>query len=85
VLELDLWADKFLFSLDGIWIHIIDILQHKSLSLMSSALDHSATAANMLKFSDEPVDQTNEYNNGIDCLSVKNKALTIIKEKDVSE
>jgi hypothetical protein len=33
VLELDLWA------------HTIDTLQHQSLSLMSSALDHSTTSA----------------------------------------
>ena len=45
VLELDLWADKFCSSLDGIWAHTIDTLQHKSLSLMSSALDHSTTSA----------------------------------------
>jgi hypothetical protein len=29
-------------SLDGIWTHINDTLQHQSLSLMSSALDHTA-------------------------------------------
>jgi hypothetical protein len=32
-------------SLDGIWTHTIDILQHQSLSLMSSSLDHSTTSA----------------------------------------
>jgi hypothetical protein len=31
--------------LDGIWAHTIDTLQHQSLSLMSSALDHSTTSA----------------------------------------
>jgi hypothetical protein len=31
-------------SLDGIWTHTIDTLQHHSLSLMSSALDHSNTS-----------------------------------------
>jgi hypothetical protein len=35
----------FCSSLDGIWTHTIDTLQHQSLSLMSSALDHSATSA----------------------------------------
>jgi hypothetical protein len=31
---------NFCSSLDGIWTHTIDTLQHQSLSLMSSALDH---------------------------------------------
>ena len=39
VLELD-----FCSSLDGIWTHTIDTLQHHSLSLTSSALDHSTTS-----------------------------------------
>jgi hypothetical protein len=47
VLELDLWI--FRSSLDGIWTHTIDTLQHQSLSLMSSALDHSTTSA-ILKY-----------------------------------
>jgi hypothetical protein len=34
VLELDLWADKFGFSLQGIWTHAIDTLEHQTLSLM---------------------------------------------------
>jgi hypothetical protein len=50
LLELDFWAIKFCFSLDGIWAHTIDTLQHQSLSLMSSALHHSATSA-ILKYS----------------------------------
>ena len=33
----------FCSSLDGIWTHTIDTLQHHSLSLTSSALDHSTT------------------------------------------
>ena len=39
-------------SLDGIWswTHTIDALQHHSLSLMSSALDHSTTSS-ILKYS----------------------------------
>jgi hypothetical protein len=45
VLELDLWAVKFCSSLNGIWTHTIDTLQHQSLSLMSSALDHSTISA----------------------------------------
>jgi hypothetical protein len=45
VLELDFWAVNFFSSLDGIWIHTIDTLQHQSLSRMSSALDHSTTSA----------------------------------------
>ena len=45
VLELDLWSDKFGFSLEGIWTHAIDTLEHQTLSLMSSALDHFATSA----------------------------------------
>jgi hypothetical protein len=45
VLELDFWAVKFCSSLYGIWTHTIDTLQHHSLSLMSSALDHSTTSA----------------------------------------
>jgi hypothetical protein len=36
---------NFCSSLDGIWTHTIDTLQHQSLSLMSSALDHSTTSA----------------------------------------
>ena len=41
VLELDFRAVKFFCSsLDGIWTHTIDTLQHHSLSLTSSALDH---------------------------------------------
>ena len=44
VLELDLWADKFCSSLNGIWTHTIDTLQHQSRSLTSSALYHSATS-----------------------------------------
>ena len=35
MLELDLWAVHFCSSLDGIWTHTIDTLQHQSLSLMS--------------------------------------------------
>jgi hypothetical protein len=31
-------------SLDGIWTHTIDTLQHHSLSLTSSALDHATTS-----------------------------------------
>jgi hypothetical protein len=45
VLELDCWAVIFFPSLDGIWTHTIDTLQHQSISLMSSALDHSTTSA----------------------------------------
>jgi hypothetical protein len=38
---LDFRAVKFVCSsLDGIWTHTIDTLQHHSLSLTSSALDH---------------------------------------------
>ena len=44
VLELDFRAVKFCSSLDGIWTHTIDTLQHHSLSLTSSALDHSTTS-----------------------------------------
>ena len=33
----------FCSSLDGIWTHTIDTLQHHSLNLTSSALDHSTT------------------------------------------
>ena len=40
VLELDFRAVEFCSSLDGIWTHTIDTLQHHSLSLTSSALDH---------------------------------------------
>jgi hypothetical protein len=35
----------FVLPIDGIWTHTIDTLQHQSLSLMSSALDHSTTSA----------------------------------------
>jgi hypothetical protein len=45
VLELYLWAVNFFSSLDGIWTHTIDTLQHQSFSLMSSALSHSTTSA----------------------------------------
>ena len=42
MLELDFIAVKFFCSsLDGIWTHTIVTLQHHSLSLTSSALDHS--------------------------------------------
>ena len=40
----------FCSSLDGIWTHTIDTLQHQSLNLMSSVQDHSATSA-ILKYS----------------------------------
>ena len=46
VLELNLWIFSNLFSsLDGIWTHTIDTLQHQSLILMSSSLHHSTTSA----------------------------------------
>jgi hypothetical protein len=35
---------NFCSSLDGIWTHTIDTLQHHSLSLTSSALDHLTTS-----------------------------------------
>ena len=35
---------NFCSSLDGIWTHTIDTLQHHSLSPTSSALDHSTTS-----------------------------------------
>ena len=44
MLELDFRAVKFCSSLDGIWTHTIVTLQHHSLSLTSSALDHSTTS-----------------------------------------
>jgi hypothetical protein len=50
VLELDLWADTFVFFLGGIGTHTIDTLQHQSLSLISSTVDHSAVSA-ILKYS----------------------------------
>ena len=37
--------DHLCSSLDGIWTHTIDTLQHQSPSLMSSALDLSTTSA----------------------------------------
>jgi hypothetical protein len=40
VLELDFRTVKFCSSLDGIWTHTIDTLQHHSLSLTSSVLDN---------------------------------------------
>ena len=36
--------NNFCSSLDGIWTHTIDTLQHHSLSLTSSALDHWTTS-----------------------------------------
>jgi hypothetical protein len=44
VLELEFRAVKFCSSLDRIRTHTIDTLQHHSLSLTSSALDHSTTS-----------------------------------------
>jgi hypothetical protein len=44
VLELVLELSNFCSSLDGIWTHTILTLQHHSLSLTSSALDHSTTS-----------------------------------------
>ena len=44
MLELDLSADTFVFSLDRILIHTIDTLQHQSLSLMSIDLHLSHTS-----------------------------------------
>ena len=38
-------SPSFCSSLDGIWTHTIDTLQHQSLNLMSSSLDHSTTSA----------------------------------------
>ena len=57
MLELDIWTDKVFFSLDGIWTHIIDTLQHQSLSLMSSAivprsLDHIRYIKKNISWSD---------------------------------
>jgi hypothetical protein len=43
-LDLLLELSNFCSSLDGIWTHTIDTLQHHSLSLTSSALDHSTTS-----------------------------------------
>ena len=54
-LELNLWADKFVFSLDGIWANTINTLQHQSLRLMSSALDHWATSAIKYSFNSRSV------------------------------
>ena len=48
VLELDFWVSNFCSSLDGIWTHTIDTLQHHSLSLTSSALDHSTTSLSLV-------------------------------------
>jgi hypothetical protein len=44
VLESILELSNFCSSLDGIWTHTIDTLQHHSLSLTSSALYHSTTS-----------------------------------------
>jgi hypothetical protein len=44
VLELNFWADKFVFSLDRIWTPTIDTLQHHSLNIMPSALINQATS-----------------------------------------
>jgi hypothetical protein len=44
VLELDFRAVKFCSSLDGIWVHIIDTLQHQSLGLMFSDPVHPTTS-----------------------------------------
>ena len=54
VWEVDLWADKCLFSLDGIWTHTIDTLQHQSLILMSSTLDPTAISVNRLALCPAP-------------------------------
>ena len=43
MLELDFWGIKFCSSLDGIFAHTIDTLQHQSRSLIYSAIDHSTT------------------------------------------
>ena len=48
MLELDFRAVKFCSSLDGIWTHTIDTLQHHSLSLTSSDLDHSTTSTHIV-------------------------------------
>jgi hypothetical protein len=45
VLEFDFWGIKIYSSLDGIWAHTIDTLQHQSFSIISSALHHSTTSA----------------------------------------
>jgi hypothetical protein len=45
VLELHFWADNFFLSIDWNWTRTIDTLQHQLISLMSSALDNSATYA----------------------------------------
>jgi hypothetical protein len=47
VLELGFWAAKCLFSLDEIWTHTIETMQHQSLSLVSSAKDYPATSAKL--------------------------------------
>jgi hypothetical protein len=43
LIHMDFRAVKCCSSLDGIRTHTIDTLQHHSLSLTSSALDHSTT------------------------------------------
>ena len=55
VLELDFRAVKFCSSLDGIWTHTIDTLQHHSLSLTSSTLDHSTTSTPLYTSTVKPV------------------------------
>jgi hypothetical protein len=44
VLQLDIWAVKFCSSFEEICAHTFDTLQHQSLSLISSAIDHSTTS-----------------------------------------
>ena len=66
VLELDFKAVKFCSSLDGIWTHTIDALQHHSLSLMSSALDHSTTSTPLKRsFNNRSVTFSRKANLGI--------------------
>jgi hypothetical protein len=38
---------NFCSSLDGFWTHTIDTVQHHSLSLTASALDHSTTSTHL--------------------------------------
>ena len=67
VLELDFRAINICSSFDGIWTHTIDALQYHSISLTSSALDHSTTSTPWKRiFNNRSVNFTRKANLGID-------------------
>jgi hypothetical protein len=69
--------------LDGIWTHAIAVLQHHSLSFMSSALDHSTTSAPQ-KWSFNSRSVTLSYINGVRSNPIEGKTKKLTAQKYIS-